>query len=190
MQKLIERVMSTEEAEAMDARIIGYSDDWYRSVAPLIIEMREREGYKALGHGSFKDYCASIDKRLGHSSTQRLQARAEVEANLGVELPAQHAYVLARSPSAEAQQQVFDFVKRDFPNPIERNYETAVDRWFRDHDETRVIGVGQATKTAGHAAIWRPIRRLPKPSTGSRKCTATKTARPSRTVRSGCPAKT
>lgn len=135
--RVVERMMTKHEAEAVDARILGYSDDFYRQVAPLVLEMKDREGYVALGYDSFNEYCRSLDeRRLGHTmQTKRLLDRAEVEANLGVELPAQHAYVLARLPNAEAQQQVFDFVKRDFPKPLERNYETYVDRWFRDNDK-------------------------------------------------------
>jgi hypothetical protein len=139
-------MMTKHEAEAIDARILGYSDDFYRQVAPLVIEMKDREGYAALGYDSFNDYCRSLDeRRLGHTmQTKRLLDRAEVEANLGIELPATHAWVLARLPSAEAQQQVFDFVKRDFPKPIERNYETYVDRWFRDNDKST-----RASRTRG-----------------------------------------
>jgi hypothetical protein len=134
------RIMNTSEAEATDARIVAHSDDWYRSVAPLLIEMREREGYKALGYETFRDYCATIDKRVSHNTVLRLVHRAEVESNLGVELPLRHAMVLARLPTAEAMQEVFDKVKKDFEKPLERNYETYVDRWFRDHEKSAATG--------------------------------------------------
>jgi hypothetical protein len=137
----VERVMNKEEAEAMDSRIMAHSGDWYRSVAPLIMEMKEREGYTALGYDSFNDYCVSIDKRMGHPQVvARLMKRATVETNLGKELPAQHAYVLARLPDAEAQMEVWEQVHKDFPKPLERNYETYVDGWFRRHEKAASTG--------------------------------------------------
>ena len=129
--------MTKAEAEALDERIVSSTDNWYRSVAPLVMEMKEREGYIALGHDTFGDYCASIDQRIGHSSTKRLVERAEVEAALGTEIPARHAWALAKLPSPEAIQQVFDWVNADYENPVEGNYLTMVDKWFRKNDKVR-----------------------------------------------------
>lgn len=128
--------MTKAEAEALDERILGATDNWYRNVAPLVMEMRERQGYVALGFGTFQEYCAHIDERLGSSDAlKRVVQRAEVESTIGAEIPARHAWALARLPSPEAIQMVFDWVKADFDNPVERNYLTMVDKWYRDNEK-------------------------------------------------------
>lgn len=131
-----ERKMTKAEAEALDERILGATDNWYRNVAPLVMEMRERQGYVALGFKTFQEYCAHIDDRLGTAdSVKRVVQRAEVEAITGAELPARHAWALARLPSNEAIQMVFGQVQDEFDNPVERNYITYVDRWYRDNEK-------------------------------------------------------
>jgi hypothetical protein len=128
--------MTKAEAEALDERILGATDNWYRNVAPLVMEMRERQGYVALGFKTFQEYCAHIDDRLGTAdSVKRVVQRAEVEAITGAELPARHAWALARLPSHEAIQMVFGQVQDEFDNPVERNYITYVDRWYRDNEK-------------------------------------------------------
>ena len=135
-------MMTREEAKTTDARIVGYWDNFFRSAGPLIMDMKMREGWVALGHKTFNDYCRSVDeRRFGHRmEIKRLVDHYEVESNLGKEMIAQHAYQLARLPSAEAQQEVFELVGEEYPKPTEQNYETYVDSWFRKHNKSSATG--------------------------------------------------
>jgi hypothetical protein len=75
------RIMTKHEAEAIDARIMAYSNDWFRTVAPLLMEMKERQGYAALGYESFQDYCKSVDRRLGHHEVVTRLLTAKVRSS-------------------------------------------------------------------------------------------------------------
>jgi hypothetical protein len=127
------RLMSKEEALATDARIVAHRRLSTEPSRRPVAEMRDREGFAALGYRSFLDYCKSIDKRTGHTSTARLVDRVTVESNLGHEVPATHAYALARLPDADTQREVYEAVKAEYPQPIELNYIVAVEHWLRDH---------------------------------------------------------
>jgi hypothetical protein len=86
------------------------------------------------------------DKKLVY----RLMDRSQVERNLGQPVPAQHAYVLARLPSADAQREVFEAVRQAFENPLQRNYQTYIDRWFRQNQPgAHRGGANKADKSKG-----------------------------------------
>jgi len=150
MQVLAERMMTEEEAKAMDAQIVTRSDDWFRTIAPMMMEMRERQGYLALGYKDFSAYCQSVDERLfGHGTqVKRLVDRAEVEAATGEQIPARHAFVLARLPDADAIREVYNEVIEHHDQPAERNFETYVDGWFRKNQPDTSLRIkGKKGKT-------------------------------------------
>lgn len=129
-----ERMMTKDEAQQCDSEITKGTDDWFHTVGPKMIAMREREGFRALGFKTFGDYCKHLDKRFDHRHTvKRLIDRTEVEANLQRPVVAQHAYALAKLPTADAQRYVYAQVLMKFENPTEQNIETQVDKWFREN---------------------------------------------------------
>lgn len=135
------RVMAKDKALALDAEIVAFNDDWFRNVAPLMTEMRNGSGYKALGYSTFRDYCASVDERLGYKmAVYRLVDRIDVESNIGVPLAAESAYALAKLPSPEAQREVFKSAMDEYAKPLARNFKTLIDRWFKKHDKKRAGG--------------------------------------------------
>lgn len=139
--------MTKERATALDAKIVSSTDDWFRSVAPLMLEMKRDNGHVALGFKTFRDYCAHVDDRLGGKmAAYRLMERAQVEANLGVAMPAQHAYALADLPDVGAQREVFEKVMSEYSKPTEQNYRTYVDRWLRSHGKATRRSPGQSVK--------------------------------------------
>jgi hypothetical protein len=62
-----------------------------------------------------------------------------------------HALALARLPTPEAQREVFETVKKNYAKPIQQNYETGVDAWFRDHDKPLSLGNKRSDKEGWHS---------------------------------------
>jgi hypothetical protein len=127
-------MMTKQEAQEKDAQIIQLSGQYIDIVGPIVLEMREREGWRALGFKNWTNYCQHVDERISAVNVMRLAQKAEVEQNVQARLPMRHALVLARLPSPEAQREVFKEVKANVAHPIERNYQTYVDRWLRKHE--------------------------------------------------------
>lgn len=125
-----------QQAEALDAQILAAGENiakhWKRDVAPIVLRMEKGDGHVALGFKTFGEYLRDLDKRFSHEMVlKRLRDQAHVEENLGVELPARHTYVLAKLPTADAQREVFKEAMDEYQKPIERNYLTLVERWFK-----------------------------------------------------------
>lgn len=136
--------LTKQQAEALDEEIIFKTDDWFRSVQPLMIKMRDGSGYEALGYKTFREYCGSVDERLGYKqAVSRLVDRIEVESNLGVPVIASHAYTLAKLPTAEAQREVFKEAMDKYQKPIESNYQTLVEHWLKAHKKGTKRSPGQ-----------------------------------------------
>jgi len=128
-------MLTKQEAQEKHARIIKLTGQYINEVGPIALEMREREGWRALGFKNWTDYCHHVGGQVSAVNVMRLAQKAGIEQNVQASLPMRHALALARLPLPEAQREVFEKVKKDFPKPIERNYETYVDRWFREHDK-------------------------------------------------------
>src|SRR5215469_5516661 len=87
-------IMTKEQALEVDAKIKQTTEDWFHTVGPLLLEIRDHRGWEALGFNSFNDYCRNLDTRFQDKKLiYRLVDRAEVEQVLGQEIPAQHAYL-------------------------------------------------------------------------------------------------
>jgi hypothetical protein len=128
-------MMTKQEAEEKHAQIIQLSAQYIDMVGPMALEMREREGWRALGFKNWTNYCQHVDEQISAVNVMRLAQKAEVEQNVQARLPMRHALVLARLPSPDARVEVFKEVKANVAHPIERNYQTYVDRWLRKHDQ-------------------------------------------------------
>src|SRR5260370_23126830 len=95
-------MMTKQEAQEKDAQIIQLSGQYIDMVGPIVLEMREREGWRALGFKNWTDYCQHVDKRISAVNVMRLAQKAEVQQNVQVLLPMRHALQLVRLPTAEA----------------------------------------------------------------------------------------
>ncbi len=126
-------MMTKQEAQEKDAQIIKLSGDYVDMVGPIALEMRRRQGWRALGFKDWTDYCKHVSRRISAVNVMRLAQKAEVEQNVQAPLAMRHALVLARLPSPEAQREVFVEVKSNYQKPIELNYQTSVETWFRKH---------------------------------------------------------
>ncbi len=126
-------MMTKQEAQEKDAMIIDVSGRYIDQVGPIFLEMRDREGWRALGFKNWTDYCHHVSQRISAVNVMRLAQKAEVERNVQAQLPMRHALQLARLEGVEAQRQIYNEVKKSFAQPLERNYETYVDRWLREH---------------------------------------------------------
>ena len=133
-------VMTKQEAQEKHAQIIELSGQYIDRVGPIALEMREREGWRALGCKNWTDYCQRVHNQISAVNVMRLAQKAEVEQNVQSALPMRHALVLARLPSPEAQQEVFETVKKHYAKPVQQNFQTGVDVWFRDHDKPLSTG--------------------------------------------------
>lgn len=133
--------LTKQQAEALDAQILAAGENvakhWRREVMPLALRIEKGDGHIALGFKTFNEYSRDLDERLKHRmSIKRLRDQAHVEENLGVEMPAQHAYVLAELPSAEAQREVFKEAMDEYQKPVENNFKALVERWFKKHKKS------------------------------------------------------
>ncbi len=128
-------MMTKQEAQAKDAQIIELSGQYIDMVGPIALEMRDREGWRALGCKTWTDYCHHVDERISAVHVMRLAQKAEVERNLGAKLPGRHALELAKLPTAEAQREVFAEVMDNYQKPVERNFQTHVERWLQKHNK-------------------------------------------------------
>ena len=132
-------VMTKLEAQEKHAQIIELSGQYIDRVGPIALEMREREGW--VHSASRTGPTTAITSRPNKCSKRHaLSSKGRGQQNVQSALRMRHALVLARLPSPEAQQEVFEKVKKDFVKPLERNYEPYVDRWFRDHDKANSKG--------------------------------------------------
>jgi hypothetical protein len=127
-------MMTKQEAQEKDAQIIQLSGQYIDIVGPIALEMREREGWRALGFKNWTDYCQHVDGQISAVNVMRLAQKAEVEKNVHVRLPMRHALALARLKSPEAQREVFKEVMDNYETPVERNYLAYVDKWLKKHD--------------------------------------------------------
>jgi len=94
--------MTKREAQEKERQIIDLTRRYMSDAGPILLEMREREGWRALGHKSWTDYCKHLQGR-SEVHVMRLAQKAEVERNVEARLPMRHALKLAQLPSAEAQ---------------------------------------------------------------------------------------
>src|SRR6266576_1426827 len=94
-------IMTKQEAQEKDAQIIDLTSRYMSDAGPILLEMREREGWRALGHKSWTDYCKHLQGR-SEVHVMRLAQKAEVERNVQAPLPMRHALQLGRLPNAEA----------------------------------------------------------------------------------------
>jgi hypothetical protein len=127
------KLMTKQEAQEKDAQIIKLSSDYIDIVGPIALEIRDREGWRALGFKNWTDYCKHVGKRISAVNVMRLAQKAEVEQNVQARLPMRHALVLTKIDSPEGQREVFEEVKKAYPRPVELNYQTYVDKWFREN---------------------------------------------------------
>ena len=125
--------MTKQEAQEKERQIIDLTSRYINDVGPLLLEMREREGWRALGFKNWTDYCHHVDDQISAVNVMRLAQKAEVEQNVQAHLPMRHALQLGRLPNAEAQREVFAKVQDAYQKPVELNYQTYVDGWFRDN---------------------------------------------------------
>ena len=95
-------IMTKREAQEKERQIIDLTRRYMSDAGPILLEMREREGWRALGHKSWTDYCKHLQGR-SEVHVMRLAQKAEVERNVEARLPMRHALKLAQLPSAEAQ---------------------------------------------------------------------------------------
>lgn len=142
-------LMDKIEAKEKDERIILLTGTYATEVGQIALEMRERDGWKALGFKSWPDYCRNVDDRVGKNYIQRAVTKAEVERNLQMELPLTHALALGELDDPEAQRQVYALVTSEYENPIARNFETYVDRYLRQHEKSR-----RASKNGSDGDGW------------------------------------
>jgi hypothetical protein len=134
-------MMTKQEAQEKDAQIIKLSGDYIDVVGPTALEMREREGWRALGFKTWTDYCKHVDKRISAVNVMRLAQKAEVEQNVQARLAMRHALQLVRISDPEGQREVYAEVTKAFEKPQELNYETYVETWLNAHKQsTRVKG--------------------------------------------------
>ena len=133
-QTTTQTMMTKQEAEEKNAQIIELSGGYVDKVGPIALEMRDREGWRALGFKNWTDYCHHVDERISAVNVMRLAQKAEVEQNVQAHLPMRHALQLARLPAPEVQREVFAKVQDAYDKPIEQNYQTYVEGWFRDNE--------------------------------------------------------
>jgi len=126
-------MMTKQEAQAKERQIIELTSRYISDVGPILLEMRDREGWRALGFKTWTDFCKHLQGR-SEVHVMRLAQKAEVERNVQAQLPMRHALALARLKESEAQREVFNEVKSNIATPVERNYQTYVDRWIRKHE--------------------------------------------------------
>jgi hypothetical protein len=146
---MAQTVMTKPEAQGKHAQILKLTSDYVDVVGPIALEMRNREGWRVLGFKSWTDYCKHIDKRISAVNVMRLAQKAEIEQNVEAHLPMRHALALARLPSPEAQCDVFKAVASHCENPVEQNYHTYVDAWFRKHEPD-----SRRDRNRGHEDGW------------------------------------
>ena len=132
-------LMTKQEAQQKDAQIIELTGHYIDKVGPVLLEMREREGWRALGFKTWTDYCKHVDKQISAVNVMRLAQKAEVEQNVQARLAMRHALQLARITDPEGQREVYARVTKDFANPIALNYETAVEMWLIKHKQSRRV---------------------------------------------------
>src|SRR6266496_795330 len=132
-QTTTQAMMTKQEAQAKHGQIVALSCQYVDKVGLIALEMREREGWRALGFKNWTDYCQNVDKEISGVHVLRLAQKAEVERNIQACLPMRHALALAQIPSPEAQGEVFAAVTAEYEKPLEQNYKTYVDRWFREN---------------------------------------------------------
>ena len=65
-------LMTKQEAQQIDAQIIELTGHYVDKVGPVLLEMREREGWRALGFKTWTDYCKHVDKRISAVNVMRL----------------------------------------------------------------------------------------------------------------------
>lgn len=131
--------MTKQEAQEKDRQIIEMSRQYIDDIGPIVLEMREREGWRALGFKTWTDYCKHVDKRISAVNVMRLAQKAEVEQNVQARLAMRHALQLVRITDPEGQREVYASVTKDFANPIALNYETAVEMWLIKHKQSRRV---------------------------------------------------
>jgi hypothetical protein len=127
-------MMTKQEAQEKDAQIIKLSGHYVDMVGPIALEMRRRQGWRALGFKDWTDYCKHVSTRISAVNVMRLAQKAEVEQNVQARLAMRHALALAKIDSPEGQREVYQSVTSSFEKPVEQNYETYVDRWLREHE--------------------------------------------------------
>jgi hypothetical protein len=88
--------MTAEETDQWEAKFFSQ----HANQGMILLKIREERGWAAKGFSSFKDYCRSLDDRLGASKAYYLTDVAEVNRSLSeqtgrhVELPVTHALAL------------------------------------------------------------------------------------------------
>src|SRR5438034_4154319 len=90
-QTTTQAIMTKQEAQEKDAQIIELSGGYIDKVGPIFLEMRDREGWRALGFKNWTDYCQHVDERISAVNVMRLAHKAEVEQNVQAHLPMRHA---------------------------------------------------------------------------------------------------
>jgi len=79
MNEPVKSMMTKQEAEEKIERIVQKTGDWYEQVAPIVADIRDREGWKVLGFSSFKDYARSLGEELGWQRVYQHYDKAVVE---------------------------------------------------------------------------------------------------------------
>src|SRR5437879_6887211 len=102
IETMTQPMMTKQEAQEKEKQIIDLTNRYISDVGPILLEMRDREGWRALGFESWTDYCKHLQGR-SEVHVMRLAQKAEVEKNIHVPLPMRHALQLVRLPSSEAQ---------------------------------------------------------------------------------------
>jgi hypothetical protein len=99
--------MSAAEAQSAVSEInanISQADGLYTGTRKLLLDLQEREGWRALGYGSFRDCLAECCPRIEQAYAYRLADAARVDRNVSVStrvetfLPEKHAYELRHVP--------------------------------------------------------------------------------------------
>lgn len=130
---------TTELTSTQAAKLLERIKSAVDKVCLLLVEMHDGKGWKALGYGSWQNFCEVEFKSYSIRYVNNLVNQGRVAKQLGTIVPESHAREL-RGVDQEQQAEVYEEAKRRFGDDLTAaNVATVVDEWREEDAEPSPI---------------------------------------------------